>query len=356
MDEIPRDIQVAVRAAAEAPQDYKGELSTVFRRARRRRARRRATAAAAAFTVLAGLAGGGFALRQRTDAMPLHEPASPVPAQRLLLPGADGIYVAAQGDPSPVHLGDAAQIGELSVDDHLLTHQVVGGGRYTTSIGLPDGRLVSMGPRGAAPPHGEMLLTVETPGGQTQQRDVTSEDEPVSLAAADATTAYLWRPYGLYARELAGGLERLVISSDMLELPDSDPAGGLDAADVGGDRLVIADQDRSCRPLLTSIAPPQGLRFLPLTALGCTSVTGLRLSPAALRVAVTYRAKGASRVAVLSTEDGRVLADREVATAKGGAAAATVEVAWTDDRTVRGVVVPTGGKEVHTLRQFTVVS
>nr|WP_221374571.1 hypothetical protein [Actinoplanes polyasparticus] len=359
MDQIPRDIELAVRAAAEAPKGYAGELPAVYRRARRHRIRRRTTAVAGALTVLAGLVGGGLAVRQNADATPPFNPAVAVTTspQRLLLSGADGQYVAAQGDPSPARLTGDLRIGELSVDDHLLTHAVEGGGDYDRSIGLPDGRLVSLGPRGTAVGGDsglEMLLTIQAPGRGTQQRNVRQEGQPVSLAAADATTAYLWRPYGLYAHDLSGGLERLVISSAMLDLPDDNPAGALDAADVTGDRLLIAASSRSCRPLLMSIAPPQGLRFLPLTSLGCRRVTGLRLSPSTGRVAVSYqKSGGAVRVAVLSTENGAVLADREVVAA-GGKGTQTVDLAWTDERIVRGVAVPVGGTGPHELRQFTI--
>ncbi|WP_250029979.1 hypothetical protein [Paractinoplanes maris] len=352
MDEIPRDIEVAVRAAGEQSKGYAGELSTVYRRARRRRTRRRATAVATAFTVLAGLVGGGLIVRQRTDATPHYEPASTAPAQRLLLSVPARTFVVTRADSTPVELGGDLDVGELSVADDLVVHPVVGAGVYDKTIGLPDGRLVSVGPRDRRPASAlDMLLTVDTPGGRPQQRAITREEEPVSLVAADSTTAFLWRPYGLYAHDLAGGLERLVIASDMLDLPNGDPAAALDAADVAGDRLLIAAKSRSCRPLLTSIAPPQGIRFLPLTSIGCKRVTGLRMSPSTGRVAVSYETSaGTVNVAVLSTEDGMLLADRQIVRKTG----VTVDLAWTDERTVRGVAAPGPGDDLYELKQFTI--
>ncbi|MCY1139224.1 hypothetical protein OWR29_14590 [Actinoplanes sp. Pm04-4] len=343
MDQIPRDIELAVRAAAEDSKGYAGELPGVYRRARRR-ARRRVTAVASAFVVLAGLVGGGLVVRQRQAA---YEPAvaPPAPAQRLILSGVAGEYEAPQNLPTPVRLGGNLQIGEVSADDHLITHSVVGGGSYDRSIGLPDGRLVSLGPRSG----GAMLLTVQSLGGETQQRDIRQMAEPVALAAADAATAYLWRPHGLYAHDLAGGLERLVISSAMLDVSEADPGAALDAADVVGDRLIIAGKSRSCRPLLLGIDPPGGVRFLPLTSLGCSRVTDLRLSPSTNRLAVTYtKAAGGVRVAVLSTEDGAILADREVATAS----TCQVRIAWLNERVVRGVTVPPRSPEPQELSLF----
>ncbi|MCO8270361.1 hypothetical protein M1L60_07095 [Actinoplanes sp. TRM 88003] len=333
MDQIPRDIDLAVRTAAETTQGYAGELPDVYRRARRRARRRAVAATAGAFTVLAGLVGGGLVLHNRTDATPIHQPDAPAESgQRLLLSHADGEYVA--GASSPVRLGPATPVGELLPDGRLVTHPVVG-----DVFELPDGGLVALGP--------DELLTVQPSGGDRQQRAVPGAGGPVTLAGADATTAYLWRPYGLYAHDLAGGLERLVISSDMLSLPGDDPAGDLDAADLTPERLVLADARRSCRPELVSLAPPQGLRDLPLTALGCDKVTSLRLSPNTGRVGVSYqKADRSHHVAVLSTEDGTVLARRSVT--------GPAELAWLTERDLRVVPVPTGG--LHELRQFTLPS
>ncbi|MGK5682713.1 hypothetical protein [Actinoplanes sp. URMC 104] len=360
MDRIPSDIEVAVRAVGESSKGYAGELSAVYRRARRRRRTHRAAAALTAVAVAAGLV-GGFAVRHQVKARPFQPAVDRVPAtQRLLLSHADGRYVLAQGHGETVVLNAAEQVGELGPDDRLVTHPVRSGARYEKTVGLPDGRLVSLGPRdntdGVLVTDDAMLLTVDTPGGATLQRDVRRAGEPVSLLSADATTAYLWRPEGIAAYDLASGLERLVMSSDSLELPADDPAAAVDAADLLGDRLVIAGENRSCRPLLLNLPALQALRFLPLTELGCRWVEGLRLSPSTGRVAVTYRVKpGALRVAVLSTEDGAVLADREVATLDGKVLDVTVDVAWQDERTVRGVVVPRSAG-VQILRSFTIAS
>ncbi|WP_127506565.1 hypothetical protein [Actinoplanes solisilvae] len=151
--------------------------------------------------------------------------------------------------------------------------------------------------------------------------------------ATAGTTVYLWRPHGLVAYDLTTGLERLVITSPVGEdIPDN-PATLPVAADVAGDRLVVSRPVASCRPMLLNLTSLSGLRDLPLTALGCTQVTGLRLSPSAGRLAVSYRTATGSRVAVLATEDGAVLADRAVDTGT------TIALAWPDDRNLNGAAI-----------------
>ncbi|MBM2618435.1 hypothetical protein JIG36_23010 [Actinoplanes sp. LDG1-06] len=368
MDQIPRDIDVAVRAAGASSRPYGGELPDVYRRARLRRTRRRAAAAFTTIAVAAGLVGGGLVVRRHTEVVPPVEPAvTNWATQRLLLSGAAGQYATA-AHPDPVELRGGLATGELTPDGALTTHRVIGGGEDDRVIGLPDGRLLSLGPRDKEPDPDRAsgmtsMLTIVSPSGDIVQRDV-DRAEPLELLGADATFAYLWRPTGMFAHDLSTGLERLVISALMMDLPDADPAGALDASDVTGDRLVVAERARACEPMVYDIASPQGIRSLPLSSLGCRSVIGLRLSPSTGRLAVTYQdQKGLVRVAVFNTEDGRTLADRAVTSAgnEPGSSAgdkpgrATVNMAWTDERNLLVVSVPSG-PGVHVLRPFTVAT
>ena len=358
MDQIPRDVDQAVRTAGESTTRYGWEVNEVYRRARRRRNRRRGATAISATLAAIGLVGGGLVVRQHSQATPPFEPAvlttPSVPAQRLMLSDALGRYLSSVPGAEPVEIGGALAAGEVRPDGSIARHQVIGDG-YDRAIGLPDGRLVALGPGDVEGATGlRMLLTLDDPAGEVVQRDVQRPGETVSLVAADATTAYLWRPQGLAGFRLSDGLERLVISSAMLDLPETDPAAALTAADVVGGTLAIARESSSCRPELDDIDPPQGLGILSLTALGCRSTTGLRLSPSTGRLAVTYEKKpGDVWVAVLSTEDGGVLANRHVTTYDSKTRPATVDVAWLDERNVRGVVVPTG-PGVHQLKTFTI--
>jgi hypothetical protein len=167
--------------------------------------------------------------------------------------------------------------------------------------------------------------------------------------AATGTTAYLWRPQGLVAYDLTSGLERLVITSPAREAPEDDPADPPVAADVVGERLVVSRPADPCRPMLLDLTSLSGLRDLPLTSLGCASVTGLRLSPSGGRLAVTYRDAAGPRVAVLNTEDGAVLADQRVTSGT------TADVAWQDDRNLRGVAIQVS-PEATVLLPFTVAT
>ncbi|MBU2668977.1 hypothetical protein KOI35_36245 [Actinoplanes bogorensis] len=348
--QIPREVERAVRTAGESTTRYGWEVGEVYRRARRRRNRRRGATAIGATLAAIGLVGAGIVVRQHAQATRPLEPAvvsTPTgPAQRLLLAGANGQYLGTRPGAEPIELG-ALSIGEMRPDGGLVPLPVPGNG-YDSVTGLSDGRVVVLGdvPR--------TTLTVDDPAGEAVQRDIKRPGERVTLVAANATTAYLWRPQGLAGFDLTNGLERLVMSSAMLDLPGDDPSAALDAADVVGDTLVLARTSASCRPELNDIDPPQGLRTLSLTALGCRATTGLRLSPSTGRVAVTYEKKpGDVWAAVLSTEDGRVLADRHVTTFDIKKPPVLVRVAWLDERNVRGVVVPLG-PGVHQLQTFTI--
>ncbi|MBL7259868.1 hypothetical protein [Paractinoplanes lichenicola] len=347
MDRIPSDVEVAVRAAGENSRPYAGELPAVYRRARRRRAKRRAAAAFSAVAVVAGLVGGGLAVRQHSQVTPALQPAHrpPVeptpsgPAQRLVLSGAAGQYVTAQ-QSDPIELGGGLVVGELTPDGRIVPHQVSGVDDYDKAIVLPDGRMVALGENAA---QGQTLLEVELPGGDGVQRDIRRAGEEVSLVAATGTTAYLWRPQGLVAFDLTSGLERLVIHS----LSES-----IAASDVVGDKLVAAESAGPCRPMTFDLVSLSAQRVLPLPR-GCRSLDALRLSPSTGRVAVTYRTSNAVRVAVLSTEDGKILADRAAATIGGKAKPVTVDAAWLDERNLSVVAVPSG-PGLHVLKPFTI--
>ncbi|GAB2577993.1 hypothetical protein Aab01nite_10560 [Paractinoplanes abujensis] len=349
MDRIPSSVEVAVRSAGKNRLPYAGELPDIYRRARRRRTRRRAAVAFTAVAVAAGLVGGGLAVRQqRPDIQPAVAVTPTGPAQRLILTMASGAFTTAQ-QTDPIQLRGDLAVGELTPEGKIVPHPVSGTDDTSKAILLPDGRMVSLGPVAGR----EMLLSVEQPGGDLVQRDIQQDHEPVALVAATGTTAYLWRPPGLVEHDLAGGLERLVIQS--MSDPPSRTLPALDGSDVVGDRLVTAESPRSCRPLLLDLRSLSALRELPVTGLGCRKVIGLRLSPSTGRVAVAYQKKGAVRVAVLSTEDGTILADRPAATADGAAGQVIVDMAWLDERNVRAVAVPSA-PGAHLLKPITIAT
>ncbi|XVV16837.1 hypothetical protein ACQP2X_21395 [Actinoplanes sp. CA-131856] len=359
MDEIPRDVAVAVRQAAETTVGYPGALGDVYRRAAGRRRRQRYVGAVAGFVTVLMVVGAGFALRTRERAsLPVVEP-SPVPSlahdrpQRLLLHHAAGSYSG--GGQAAVTIDRRERVGELLGDGRLQTYAVTGTEGWNDFTVLDDGRVVALGPRDLPPgveitdgpaPNGVAidLLVVGTDGKVELSRNVRQKNRLVTLAAATDTTAYLWRPDGYYAHDLATGRESLLlrISQQLIAL-DSIPAAV--AYDV---------TSNICHPQVRQVTSDGSIReSRPVNLPECQLVFSLRLNRDGDRLAVGYRGQDGLRVALLDPEAGRVLIDRRVAAAPGDGQGSAIELAWQDDHSVRGAVLTHSGTQ-RLLMPFTV--
>jgi hypothetical protein len=365
MEQIPREVEAAVRAAANTTGGYAGGLDDVYRRARRRRARRTTVVAAGAATVLA-LVGVGLAVRpsapqrQTTLTPPPASSSAPAaaPAQRLILTGAIGTYQVENA--AATKLGSDRRIGELLPDGRIATHPVVGDDSWDRFIGLADGRVVALGPHDTMPgvqrQDGpdvtglEINLVVTDAGGAIQvKRDVRRVGEGVAMLTADSTTAYLWRKAGLVAHDLGSGTERVLATPKALGVPGV-LDGSIQAADLVGHRLVLARAAAPCTLPVLDTGDNRTVGQIRLASLGCTYVSAVRISPGGDRVAVTYDTAGGAlgtRLAVVSTADGAVLADQKIDMTERGPKAKRVDqmivdLAWQDDRVLRGAVVPIG--------------
>lgn len=375
MNQIPYEVDAAVRALSRTAGAYPGELEGVYRRARQRRTRR-----LAATVTFAGVAATAVTAGVVLPPSPSPSPAPPPvaaaatsaaaaePAQRLLLRGASGSYRSASA--AVLRLGGAANVGEIRADGRLLRHAVVGADGWDRSVGLADGRIVALGPRDTMPgverPDGvdvtglKINLVVTGPGGAIRtERDVRRTGEPVALLTADTTTAYLWRPTGLVAHDLATGAERLLVSRKALGVPGI-LDGSIEAADLVGGRLVTSRTSTPCEVSVLDTGPDTIVAGLQLPGSNCRAVTGLQLSPAATTVAITYQVPDFTagyRIALVRIRDGATLVDRAITgTARAASAKheqVLVDVAWQDDRTLRGVVVPIG-PGTHDLTPFTI--
>jgi hypothetical protein len=375
MNEMSRDVEAAVRAAARAATGYAGALDDVYKRARRRR-RRRAAASFGAVAALLTTAGVGVAL-QRSPAPPplLPQPAAsvpvPEPAQRLLLTGAVGTYRS--GGAPAVRLGAGQPVGELLPDGRIRGHEVAGADSWDRSVGLPDGRIVALGPLDTMPGVEREdgadvaglkinLVVTGTSGAVEVQRDVRRKGEPVSLLTATGTTAYLWRPAGLVAHDLAAGTERVLVSRRALGVPGV-LNGSIEAADLAGDRLVFSRASDPCAPSVLDVRSGAVVGNLRMSIVDCAGVSGLRLSPDGATVAVVYRTSdmdSAVRLALVRTTGAAVLSDSDVAGTEPAAVPkhnkqVMVDLAWRDDRTLRAVVVPVA-TDAQELKPFTLTT
>jgi hypothetical protein len=373
MHEIPTEIDAAVRTEAAEARGYTGGLDNVYRRARQRRRRQVAGAFTAVIAVLA-LAGTGVLLRPgRQHALvvppagttsPPSVAAAPPPAQRLLLSSAIGVYRVGVG-PS-ITLGGASQVGELLPGDQIAARKVIGADSWDRSIGLPDGRIVALGPHDLLPgkkrsdgPHVEGLevnLVVTGADGRVQvQRNVRKTGEGVALLAADRTAAFLWRPAGLVMHDLGSGSERVVVTRT--ELGVSSPLdGSLSASDLVDRWLVISPASSPCSLTLFTDggATPQ---LLPVRGVGCEYVNGLRLSPDADRVAVSYQTTSLTTgIAILGISDGTVLGNWQFAEVSGAKKAAAVDMAWQDNMTLRSVAYPVGAGGTQPITPLTMTT
>ncbi|BCJ44117.1 hypothetical protein GCM10010168_09300 [Actinoplanes ianthinogenes] len=373
MEQIPRDVADAVRATAQAAKGYAGDLDDVRERARRHRKRQAAGAFAGVVVVLTAIGAGIGAWREPAPSATPTAATSQVvapraePAQRLLLDGVAGSYRAAG---SPVTLDGRELVGELAPDGRLITHDVVGADGWDRFVGLPGGGLVALGAHDTMPGTDREdgtgvagleinLVVVGADGAVRLERDVRHPGEAVSLLTATGTTAYLWRPAGLVAHDLGSGQERVLLPPATLDVRTNLFDGSLQAADLAGDRLVLAAQRDSCVPRVFDTAARAAVVSLPLSGAGCRRVTALRLSPDGAVLAAAYESSAVEhgfRIALIRVADGTVMADRAVAgterkvQAKAGP---QVIIAWQDDRTLRAVAVPVASG-THDLKPFTV--
>ncbi|MEU8821363.1 hypothetical protein [Actinoplanes sp. NPDC048796] len=173
------------------------------------------------------------------------------------------------------------------------------------------------------------------------------DGDAVDLAEATDTTAYLWRDTGYVAHDLATGRESLLLPMTGVFDGSTDAADGISTA-VAFDRT-----EEPCHPQVVHLNGTSYRQLWSAGVPGCLRVTDLRLNRDGDRLAIGYRSADGLRVALLDTEDGRLLTDRRVGALPAGNARMHVELAWTEDQTVRGVVVPGGGGP-HDLEPFTV--
>ncbi|WP_430783694.1 hypothetical protein [Actinoplanes sp. G11-F43] len=346
MDTIPQQVTEAVRAVADATRPYPGDLADVRRRARRRKRRQTGFAAAAAMAVLAvagvvvtGGPGSGPDVLPAASA----DAAAEVRLQRLFLDGA----------ARPARLTGESGMAEIIGSGTLTIHDVTGTERWDRVVGLPDGTMVAAGGFGdravlgrAAPLPADQVeyrLVVTEPDGRPRlERDVRRAGETVSLLTATASTAYLWRPSGLVAHDLATGSERPVVSAKALGLAKV-PAG---AADLTGDRLALARGGDGCVVRILDGPAATPAAELPVTG-DCERITRIRLSPDGRMVAVVHQgATAIPGVTVFRIGDGAVLArsaavvlDPATGALAGRPAAEEqlVAIAWWGERWVRGV-------------------
>ncbi|GIE94309.1 hypothetical protein [Paractinoplanes rishiriensis] len=363
MDQIPAPVETAVRTAAQAAPGYRGDLDSVYRRARARRQRLIATAAGVAVLITAA----GVGLAQRRPAppvtvLPATQPVvKPAPAQRLLLSGAVGTY---RTDGAAVRLGGRDRVGEILPDGTLAGHPVQGADGWDRTVGLPDGRLVALGPRDLMPdverPDGpdieglEYNLVVAAPDGAVQlSRDVRVKGEAVTLLTATAETAWLWRPAGLYSHDLATGTESLAVPRKTLGIAQVFD-GSTQFADLNGDRLIVAADSTRCAPKVLDIGQP--VRPLPLALADCSTIANLRLSPDGNVVAVTYLTRQLiPHVALVRIADGRVLADQAPSIASSSLGWG-MDVVWPDNRSVTVVTYPVEPSGTYRLKPTTITT
>jgi hypothetical protein len=371
MDPIPRDIEAYVRTDASARTPHPGDLGVVRRLIRRRRRRAVAAAAAGVLTVVAGAGAVATLNRPAPTPAPAVAPsvaptaaASSPPAaypvstrpDRQLLQNPFGRYSTVR-QTTPVRLAADDHIGEVLPDLTVKRHRVQGADAWDRAIGLPDGRIVALGPRDLKPGVERTdgpnisgleynLVVVGADGKVDLRRDVRVKGQAVVLAGATETTAYLFRPKGLVSHQLATGAERLLTPKSKLgvkELPGPD----LEAYDLGGGRLALARSGAACELSIFDLASGDVLPSAALGTLGCEWVTALRFSPSGDRVAAAFQtgAGDGYRFAVIDTATGRaVRADNQGWRGDGSDAdqSAMAELAWQPDGTVRAMIVRIG--------------
>lgn len=305
---IPDDIAAAVRGAAHAVPASAHELTEVRQRYRRRRSRRIAATAGLA-TVAVGLAvaalpmiardvgPGGSGMVDATTTVAARP--NRAPAQRLLVTGGAEVPV---GGELPFGIVTGPGILEVLPDNSLMRHPVPDGIDVAfDTFAVPDGRLVLLGvhdtkpgvPRrdgtfaaGATRP----LVVLRNDGTIESTRDVRRPGEDVRLVGATITTAYLERPSGLVAFDLATGAERPVVPA-YRPIPTTIEAGTYRRLDVVDNALGVFDRSPSAKTCDLAVfdlgtgtrVASSRLTFPP----GCAS-NQFRLSPDGRSAALIY--------------------------------------------------------------------
>ncbi|GAA1605230.1 hypothetical protein [Actinoplanes couchii] len=358
MDTIPQDVTEAVRAAAGAAPGYRADLTDVRRRVRRRR-KRQAVLSAVGAVVLVVATGFGVIVRReesRLNDLPAADDAPPEPGlQRLLLNGALGRYQPAAEGGRAVELGASTRMGVLEPSGRIDTLDVVGAGRWDRAVALPDGAVVAVN-------ESEFRLVVTRPDGTVRlQRNLSHDEEWMSLLTATADTAYLWRQTDLVAHDIASGTETPVVN--MYQLGLINMQGAFTAADVNDGVLVLAPKETTgCsvellrRPLAANREPVRS-EWLDIGVGNCEQVTGIRLSPDGAMVAVSYQtANHDFEVVVFRIADQRI-----VARGGGGTGDLVVDgvrpyplvaIAWQTPFELRGAWYLTNGDEPFRLHTF----
>ena len=373
MNDIPSDLAEAVRHAAAAVPDERHSLADVHRRRRRHQRRRVATVAGVAVLAVAagvpllvnrsGPAPEPFATASAT--VPVTVPAGP--AQRLLL--GNGYYVIGN-----VGVRGPRGIAEVDASGGLFTRPVLNLDSADSVVGLPDGRLVMLGPVDLKPGVSRedgpnvtdlairLVVTTAAGGGPEYEENVRIVGETVRLIGATATGAYLLRDGKRVAfHEFGSGTERPMPAASSTVVAAGDP----DRFDVSvqGDRLLLTEvaDDGSARLRVHDLATGADLLGGPVTvgAPG-TAVRAVRLSPDGRHVAVGLASQTEYMLATVPVAAApRVRNTVLGSTGDNRKAPGDVQgIAFTDDRTVRVAwyVLPPGADRVYDLAEVLKVS
>ncbi|GIJ60941.1 hypothetical protein [Virgisporangium aurantiacum] len=374
MNDIPSDLAEAVRHAAEVVPDERHSLADVHRRRRRHQRRRVGTVAGVAAVAVAAGAAGVPLLSHRSGPAP--EPFATAsatvpagPAQRLLLTNAYQVV-------GNVGVRGPQGVGEVDAAGKLVGHPVVGVDAADSVIGLPDGRLVMLGPHdlkpGVAREDGvnvtdlEFVLVVTTPAapGPAYHVNVRTVGESVRLIGATATGAYLLRDgkrvvfheFGSGAEQKLAAASAAVVNTNL-----GDDPGQFDVSVQGGRLLFsgVAD-DGSAQVRVHDLATGADLLGGPVTvgAPG-TAVRAVRLSPDGRHVAVGLSRLGADRTDFILATVPVAARPRPRSTVLGSTGdnrntpGDIQGIAFTDDRTVRVAwyVLPPGADRVYDLAE-----
>jgi hypothetical protein len=369
---VPIEIAEAVRRAAAAVPGHGGDLGTVRRRGLARvRRRRAATAGVAAVVVGAGAVplshatGTGPA---RLDTLPVPPAASPQvarqPVQRLLLSG-HGLTVKQEGRPT-VGIVDVPGIVEVRPDGGTTQHPASAVDGIYGVVARLDGSLVILGHVDHMPGVQRQdgpwipgvtfdLVVLDRAGTVRLRRDVRIMGQHVYLAGATADTAYLVRPGGIVAHDLAIGAERPVL-----------PGRSAPLADVAAGRAVLVDPDTGCTARMYDLATGAELsRFTPPAISRCKAPQQLRLSPDGRLVAMTYMTMDGDsftqRAVVVDVATGRVRGEHVIEDIRKGnlrvVGGTPSGIAWSDSHTLRiaAAVLPPDASRIYRIEELLTV-
>ncbi|HWS35115.1 MAG TPA: hypothetical protein VN408_20540 [Actinoplanes sp.] len=372
MDTIPQDITEAVRAAAAAAPGYRADLGGVQRRARRRRNRQTALAAAGVAAVLAVAGFGTAAVRERSG--PAVQPAASagpgaaVTTRPLVLTGANGSYRTRFRQTEKTVELDDSKLGVLDANGWLTVRRVPGVATWNRVVGTATGGVVALGTTEGsntlAP--ATRLVAIGPDGTVTTERDMSRDGRKVDLLAATPETAYLWRPEGLAAHDLATGTEKMVMTAKALDLPAGFD-GAVGPADLVGQRIALVREEDVCTVDVLDV--PSGRQLARLTGdrSSCEGVTAVRLSPDGTMVAVGYEVtrpfagRGPAPftdVTVFRIADGKELASGGAVVLDPsdgsivGPTKSLIAMTWHNSSAVRAVLYPTVEAEPIDLNQL----